>query len=281
MKQYHCLVAGLPEIKLDDTKSPFSLKELKEELKSELSDKDYQIVHWLFLKHDNKNLLSFLNNKEATFNDLGGFTADDFDTFIKLLNEEENPVIEGLPNYMKQYIISVMDEDNSPKDVNQADVLNSLYYTEAVQQKNEFASDWFELQWNVLNIITALNCRKYDLPVEKYIIGDNEVAHLLKTNTGRDFGISGIFNYFDQIVRIAEETDFEKKEKMLDALYWTYLEEKSFFYFFTVERLFTYLLQLEIVERWAILEGGNGKEVFMKIVDEMKGNVQFSDEFNV
>lgn len=281
MKQYHCLVAGLPEIKLDDTKSPFSLKELKEELKNELSDKDYQVVHWLFLKHDNKNLLYFLNNKEAVFNDLGRFTANDFETFIKLLNEEENPLIEELPNYLKQYMVSVLDEDKAPTDVNKADVLNSLYYSEAVTQRNEFASDWFELQLNVLNIITALNCRKYELVVENYIVGDNEVAHLLKTNTGRDFGISGIFNYFDQIVRIADETDFEKKEKMLDALYWNYLEEKSFFYFFTVERLFTYLLQLEIVERWAILEGGNGKEVFMKIVEEMKGNVQFSDEFNV
>lgn len=281
MKQYHCLVAGLPEIKLDDTKSPFTLTELKEDLKHELSEKDYSVVHWLFLKHDNKNLLSYLENKEAVFNELGDFTASEFDTYFKLLNEEENPEITGLPDYMRQYMLLSMEEDKTVEDVNQADVLNSLYFTEAVQQKNEFAADWFELQLNVLNIITALNCRKYDLTIEKYIVGDNEIARALKTNTGRDFGIGAMFDYFDQVVRIADESDFEKKEKMLDALYWNYLEEKSFFYYFTVERLFAYLLQLEIVERWSLLESGNGKEVFMNIVNEMKGNVKFSDEFNV
>ncbi len=281
MKQYHCLVAGLPEIKLDDTKSPFTLKELKEDLKNELSEKDYSVVHWLFLNHDNKNLLSYLQNKEAGFNDLGDLTASDFDSFLKLLNEEEQPEIPELPDYMRQYLQLTLEEDKKQDDVNQADVLNSLYFSEAVQQKNEFAADWFQLQLNVLNIITALNCRKYELPIENYIVGDNEIARALKTNTGRDFGIGGMFDYFDQVVRISEETDFEKKEKMLDALYWNYLEEKSFFYFFTVERLFVYLLQLQIVERWSVLESGNGKEVFLKMVDEMKGNVQFSDEFNV
>lgn len=281
MKHYHCLVAGLPEIKLDDTKAPFSLSELKTELKHELSDSDWLVVQWLFRKHDNSNLISFLKNKESELDVLGDFSADDFESFIKILNEEEQPIIPSLPAYMLKYLASEINEEHNVKEVNKVDILNSLYFAEAVEQKNEFASAWFELQLNVLNILTALNCRKYQLPIENYIVGDNEIAKLLKTNTGRDFGLTGIFDYWDQLVRIADEPDFEKKEKMQDALYWNYLEEKSFFYYFSVERLFVYILQLEIVQRWSVLEEGKGKEVFVKLVEEMKGNVQFSDEFKI
>ncbi len=281
MTQYHCLVAGLPEIKLDDSKAPFTLLELKEDLQVELSSKDWPVVQWLFRKYDNENLLRYLKDKEVELNKLGSLSAHDFESGIKLLNEEEKPALEGWPQYMIAYVSTYLNQENKEAEGIDADALNALYYAEAMEQKNEFAREWFSLQLNVLNILTALNCRRYDLPIEQYVVGSNEVAKLLKTNTGRDFGLSGEFEYFEQLVRISEESDFEKKEKMLDALYWSWLEEKSFFYYFTVERLFVYILQLGIVQRWSVLDSEKGKAVFVSMVEEMKGNVSFSEEFRI
>lgn len=281
MTHYHCLVAGLPEIKLDDSKAPFTLAELKEDLQSELSSKDWPVVQWLFRKHDNENLLKYLADKEAELDALGDLKAEDFEAGIKLLNEEENPKLEEWPQYMISYLASRLSEEQKEEQVNQTDALNALYFTEAMEQKNEFAREWFALQLNVLNILTALNCRKHDLPIDQYVVGDNEIAKQLKTNTGRDFGLTGEFEYFEQLVRISDEPDFVKKEKMLDALYWSWLEDKSFFYYFSIERLFVYILQLEIVQRWAVLDTESGKTVFVDLVNAMKGNVKFTDEFRV
>ena len=56
-RNYYYLVAGLPDIVLDQKKLSVSIIDFREELKSHLDPKDYVLVSLLFLPFDNTNLL--------------------------------------------------------------------------------------------------------------------------------------------------------------------------------------------------------------------------------
>lgn len=280
MKQYHYLVAGLPDIRLDDNKIPISISELRSEVSDALSESDLEQVNLFFRKYDNQNLLGYLADKDASFNALGALTSDDFEGVIQALKEEENPNLEGIPTYLKSFVSEIVNEVETGA-LSLEDRLNSLYYSEAIQASNSFIREWYQFNLNVRNVLVALNCRAFDKEVDNYIVGSNEVAELLKSNTSRDFGLPVIFPWFDQVARIYDEKDFVKQEKMLDVLFWNFLEEESFFHYFSVERIFVYLQQLEIIERWISLDPEKGKEKFQTLINDMRGKVSFSSEFDV
>ena len=59
MSKYYCLIAGLPNISLDDSKLTYSVSEFRKELDGILTSCDKKLVDLFFLKFDNKNLLAF------------------------------------------------------------------------------------------------------------------------------------------------------------------------------------------------------------------------------
>ena len=101
----------------------------------------------------------------------------------------------------------------------------------------------------------------------------------LRTSNARDFGLSGELDYFEPLIKIAETENLLEREKKLDQLRWDWLEENTFFDYFTVERLFVFLLQLEMVERWIALDKEKGNQLFRKMIETLKNEVQIPEEF--
>lgn len=60
MSTYYCLVAGLPDISLDDGKLSYSVADFKSELYPELSVQDRKLIDLFYLKFDNTDLLKLL-----------------------------------------------------------------------------------------------------------------------------------------------------------------------------------------------------------------------------
>ncbi|GET27794.1 hypothetical protein NT017_41230 [Prolixibacter sp. NT017] len=89
MKKYYCLVAGLPEIRIDDNKQNFDLKEFKEELRANLSEGDFELIKLFYRKFDNLNLIAYLKDAEAKLDDRGNLTQDDFTEILRMVKEEE------------------------------------------------------------------------------------------------------------------------------------------------------------------------------------------------
>ena len=85
-------------------------------------------------------------------------------------------------------------------------------------------------------------------------MGDTEVSEQLRTSNARDFGLGEQLAYMEELQRIAEMDELVDREKKTDLLAWKWLEDESFFNYFTVECLFVFLLQLEMIERWISLE---------------------------
>ena len=58
-EQYHYLIAGLPEISLEDAQYEKSLLAFKDLLKEQIQPGEYELLKQLFLTYDHKNLISF------------------------------------------------------------------------------------------------------------------------------------------------------------------------------------------------------------------------------
>ena len=108
-------------------------------------------------------------------------------------------------------------------------------------------SAWFELNLDVNNILAALAARKYKMEVSKVPVGDNFVAEALSSSNARDFGLADDLEYFEQLVRINDTVDLVEREKKIDLLKWNWMEDNTFFNYFTIEKIFVFLIKLEMI----------------------------------
>ena len=62
-------------------------------------------------------------------------------------------------------------------------------------------------------------------------------------------------------------------------LRWNWLEENSFFNFFTVEKLFSFMVRLGMVERWTTLDKEKGQQLFRELIGTLKDQTEVPAEF--
>ncbi|NQU86883.1 MAG: DUF2764 family protein, partial [Mariniphaga sp.] len=88
-------------------------------------------------------------------------------------------------------------------------------------------------------------------------------------------------HFSDHIFRVAESnTSPEEKEKAIDKILWAYLDEQTFFHYFTVEKILSYIIKLSIIERWMKLDAETGKALLNKLIEELKLSYTFPEEFS-
>jgi hypothetical protein len=282
--EYYYLIAGLPNISIEDSKLPYTILAFREEVESQLSEPDQTLLRLLFLKFDNRNLLEQIRRPDCKPDPKGSITPDEFD---ELLRDPEQPSPEGrkhsIPDYMKTFVRiyqQAAQEKEEQSLVPWEDRLATLYYEYAMQCGNEFVAAWFELNLHINNFLTAVTCRKYGLNRGDYILGDNEYAQLFRTSGARDFGLGDTWEYLSTVQRIAEEPDLLAREKQIDRLKWDWLEKHTVFKTFTVESLLAWLLKLEMIERWTTLDRAAGEQTFRNLIGVMKtGSNQALAEF--
>lgn len=274
---YYCLVAGLPDIQLDDSKGFASAQELKSDLLSQLSPDDARLLRLIYAEYDNANFISFLKSRDAKLNSLGNLTTDDWEQLVRLMQESEHPQDERLLPYFVTYYHLNQDEEILAKGITREDYLSGLYYEYATHTANKFLNQWFEFNLNLKNLFTAIACRKYNYDQQKLIIGHNEIARILRHTHSRDYGISGIFDSLELVLRIAEESDLLEREKKVDALRWSWLEEQTFFHYFSIERIIAYVLKVQMLERWKLLSVESGAAVFREMLSNLKEGVELKD----
>ncbi|MEG1586069.1 MAG: DUF2764 family protein [Bacteroidales bacterium] len=278
MSKYYCLIAGLPDIHIDDQKLSYSVAEFKEEVYEQLSASDRKLFDLFFLKYDNANLLKLLKDKEASLDSRGTLSGEELERIIKQLKEGDQPEAKNI-SYFSPFIASYFEEKSSDEAALHEDQLSALYYDYAVKSSNDFASDWFEFNLNLNNMLIASASRKYHFDPSTLIVGDNEVAKALRSSSARDWGLAGTVDFIEAVQRIGEETDLTEKERKIDLLKWNWLEEHSFFHYFTGERLFAYMLKLEIIERWFRLNKETGEAQLREMIGRLKSEVKLPDDF--
>jgi hypothetical protein len=272
-RNYYYLVAGFPDIVLDQKKIPFSLAELKQELKYHLHADDYRLVEYLFLEYDNINFLNILQKKEAEFIPMGNY---DQSFFIEEIKEPEN-----LPVYMKKFLTDYREESPVNPNLSLENQLTWLYYDFMIEQKNEFLSQWFTSLRDIKNIFTIYNARKFGIDIENQMIGDYELTEAAKRTTSKDFGMANELPYIDQIIGIHENTDIVEQEMSFDLLKWNYLDNLNTFNYFSIEQILAFVIKFIMVERWTKLETEHSNEIFKKMLNDLENSFQFSKDFNI
>lgn len=278
MNKYYYLVAGLPELALEDSKLSYTVADFKTEIYPSLSSSDQKLIDLFYLKFDNANVLKLLEDKEAGIDKRGNFSQDELNEYIAVIKEGGTVNSKEFPDYLSAFVTDYFTAPAESEGLME-DHLAALYYDYAMKSENKFISSWFEFNLTINNILLAFTARKYKWDVAQNIVGNTEVCEALRTSGARDFGLSGEVDFFDQLVKISETSELVEREKKLDSLRWNWMEEVTFFDYFTIERLFVFLLQLEMIERWISLDKEKGNQLFRSIIDSLKNEVQIPSEF--
>ena len=152
----------------------------------------------------------------------------------------------------------------------------ALYYDFGMRSKNKFVRQWFEFNLNLNNILTAIICRENGWDIKNAVVGNGFVAETIRANTTvRDFNLKAELDYFPAIMQIVETENLMEREQKIDALRWQWLEENTFFKYFSVERIIAFYLRCTMLNRWNILTVEEGERVFREIIEKLKTDVKF------
>lgn len=293
MAKYYALIAGLPNLSIEQQKPPYTQDEFYAELEEILSKKDLALLDWLRLEQSNKELIRLYRAGAFEPRPEGQEDPEEEDDAETLLPTRELRRIatlarqgewvrksELLSYYMlafvreRYYEPSEADADTegsrplSP--LSDEDRLAQLYYNAAANSKNEFVASWFRFNQILRNLLALFTCRRLDWEPRQYLVGDDEITEKLLTSKAKDFDLSEEVPYISSLITIAEETDIAKRERMIDALRWRWLEDETDWTVFDIENVLSYYLRLGIIERWDALDKEKGAEVFRQIVMGLK-----------
>ena len=254
MENYYSLLTGLPDITLDG-KTNYSLAQLQEDIDENVDGEDRKVLDYIFLKKE----------------------ADDLVQRMKAGEIPEEDEIELLPTFMKEFVNDFIANKQTPN--NNAlfipeDKMSLYYYKWAMSCKDKFVSDWFSLNFNMTNVLTALLARRNGWKVNDYVLGDNEIADMLRLSKSKDFDLSKEYDYISELMNIVNESDPVLKEKRIDAFKWLWLDERTFDDFFSLHALFAYILKLQMLERWSILDVEQGKKKFTEIIEGLRSEAK-------
>ena len=135
-------------------------------------------------------------------------------------------------------------------------------------------SRWFQYNQDVNNILVAVICRKHGFDVRQYIVGNNEVAQILRRKLPqKDFGLTGIADDLADVMSLAQIDNLLEREKQQYALRFRWLENQTRFIHFSIENVLAYYLQNKMLCRWSGLTVEEGEQVFRAIVSDMKKDI--------
>ncbi len=281
MANYYCLIAGLPEIDFSDAHPGYSMDELVEQLHESLSPWDARLMaNYFFLQRDCKNLVGYLKDPEAELMYQGAYTKEQYKDLVKSA-EEMNFNVHRYPSFLSIFAREwAFNKDK--KGYFPEDEILYLFYKYAIENcSNKFIREWYQMNMDINNILTAILARKYGWNIADYIKGEGEVQEKLREENTPDFGLSREMDYMKELIQIAEQEDPVKKEKMIDALKWLWLDDNTFFEPFGIESVFAYMCKLEMQYRWANLDVEKGKESFEQIIENLRGEARVPDTYKV
>lgn len=281
MANYYCLIAGLPEIDFSDSHPGYSMDELVEQLHESLTPWDARLMaNFFFLQRDCKNLVGYLKDPEAELKYQGAYTKEQYKDLVKSA-EEMNFNVHRYPSFLSIFARE-WSFNKDKKGYFPEDEILYLFYKYAIDNcSNKFVREWYQMNMDINNILTAILARKYGWNIADYIKGEGEVQEKLREENTPDFGLSREMDYMKELIQIADQDDPVKKEKMIDALKWLWLDDNTFFEPFGIESVFAYMCKLEMQYRWANLDVDKGKESFEQIIENLRGEARVPDAYKV
>ena len=137
------------------------------------------------------------------------------------------------------------------------DRLDAEFYGKALRHDNRFIRDWFRFDLDLRNTVVSYLNDSLGRP-------DEEDMVLLE---GRE---TEEFYELDDAKHVLNGADILKREKGLDELRWSKIDDLTMLDSLDLELILGYVLKLKIIDRWLQLDPESGRELFRKLVEDIR-----------
>lgn len=205
-------------------------------------------------------------------------------TSLPLLSQnwKENPKLEA------EKIVSGIKELCSYKDALLIDMmtkaadssqLNMDFYAEAAGSANRFIREYFDFDRQMRNCKVRYLNRALGRPETEGIVtlsGEEGVEYLKgKPHRGEEenFDVEDI----KLITEVLDRKDLLERENGLDSIMWEKIDRISSFDVFNMNAVLAFIAKLNIINRWLKLDESTGREMFRKLVGEVRATFKGVD----
>lgn len=173
---------------------------------------------------------------------------DYIEEIVSLCSKKDNELIDFL-------LSGYMDEN-----------LNEEFYIKALSHKNRFIREFFRFDMNVRNAKVAYLNKALDRPAGKDVLTFSEDAPEAVL-----MAVEAEFEEADDLETILNSGDILTRERGIDDLVWEKISNLTTFNYFDIEVILGFIAKLNIVARWYKLDEQTGREMFKRLVDEVRG----------
>ncbi|MCF0175268.1 MAG: DUF2764 family protein [Bacteroidales bacterium] len=150
-------------------------------------------------------------------------------------------------------IVELMDRGLS------AEGLDASFYREAASCRNSFVRDWFAFDLAVRNAKVRYLNSQLGRPADKDVVILEDEASVPE------------FAEAAKTASVLASGDILSRERGLDDLYWAKASELTTFDYFNLNTVLAFLAKASIIRRWLLLDEETGRELFKKLVEEVRG----------
>ena len=148
--------------------------------------------------------------------------------------------------------------------------LDADFYAQALKGRNRFLREYFRFDLNLRNAkVRYLNAQLGREPDLDLMTGEDPEAEDVDIDGYRFTG--GEFEEALKVDAILSNTDLVAREKGLDDILWDKIDSLATFHYFDIEAVLAYIAKLHIVTRWLNLDEEVGRDVFRRLLKDVRG----------
>jgi hypothetical protein len=148
--------------------------------------------------------------------------------------------------------------------------LLTAYYEECARSKSRLVRQWSEFDRTLRNVAAAAVARSKDRRVDSVTVGKGDVVAQLQRSSAADFGLRGELTYVDAILAaVNDEQNMVEKEHKIDLIRWEHASELASSDYFNINAILSYLVKINIVARWSLLDPKRGRAMLDRIMAEL------------
>ena len=144
--------------------------------------------------------------------------------------------------------------------------LNADFYAKALTHADKFISEYFRFDLNVRNAKVKYLNKALGRPSDKDVLVFSEDAPQVVLDAA-----ASEFEEAADLDTVLNAGDILPRERGIDDLTWEKIDNLTTFNYFDIDAILGFIAKLNIVARWYKLDEQTGREMFKKLVDEVRG----------
>ena len=173
---------------------------------------------------------------------------DYLEEIVSLCSEKDNELID--------FLLSGYKDEN----------LNTEFYAKALIHKDRFIREYFRFDLNVRNAKVKYLNKALERPAAQDVLTfSEETSQYVLDAAGAEFEEAG------DLESILNTGDILTRERGIDDLMWSKISDLTTFNYFDIDTILGFIAKMNIVARWYKLDEQTGREMFKRLVDEVRG----------